>query len=122
MTKREDVPERDPGQRSDSIADSIGDIVGAATDLAENAAEAATDLAEQAVRDARAVARSFEMFVDAVARDGAEIVRDTMEALREAADRAEQRTRYDAMSGYDSVDQADGARNRANHEHGHTAP
>ncbi len=73
----------------DTLGDFIGDVVDAATTLAERAAGSAADLAGQAVRDAGRVAASFEALVDAAAREGVDIARDTMDAVREAAERAE---------------------------------
>ncbi len=76
----------------ESLGDFIGDVVDAATTLAERATGSAAELAGQAVRDARRVAVSFEALIEAAAREGVDIARDTIDAVREAAERAEPRT------------------------------
>lgn len=81
---------------NDSLGDFIADVVDSATELADRAAGSAVDLAAQAVHDARRVARSFEALLEAAAREGVEIARDTMEAVRDAVERAEAGTRRDA--------------------------
>ena len=77
----------------DSMGTYVGGVVDAATTLAERATGSAAELAAQAVRDARRVASSFETLVEAAARDGVEMARDTMAAVREAAERAGERSR-----------------------------
>ena len=75
----------------DTLGDFLGDVVDAALGLAERATVSAVDLAAQAVKDAGHVASRFEILADAAAREGAEIAADTLAAMRDAVERAEER-------------------------------
>lgn len=89
-----ETTKRDYEHEKDSLGDFIADVVDAATHLAERAAGSALDLAGQAVRDAGKVAESFEALIGAAAREGAEIARDTVDAVRGAVEHAEERSRH----------------------------
>jgi len=78
----------------------IGNVVDAATTLAQRAVESGADLAVQVVRDAGRVAQSFEDLMEVATREGIELAKETMSAVREATDRAvgETRSPRDASS------------------------
>lgn len=84
--------EHDPG----TLGDFVGEVVDAAWALAEHATESAADLAARAVKDAGRVARSFEDLLETAAREGVELARDAMDAVRDAVERAEEGRRADA--------------------------